>query len=124
MINFILSWQPLTGTAKMMQRHQEGQLADLRLSMLRLWARVRVAAELRLGAYGDLPQCEGIARRKFHAVPIIYKGTGFYTTDYKNTGYSGVSKSENEEDGSKEKAKTAKASADSSSDKSEAAKEA
>ena len=73
---------------------------------------------------GTCPQCGGIARRKFHAVPIIYKGTGFYTTDYKNSGYSGVSKSEDEENGSKEKAKTAKASADSSSDKSEAAKEA
>ena len=73
---------------------------------------------------GTCPHCEGMARRKFHAVPIIYKGTGFYTTDYKNAGYSGVSKSENEENGSKEKAKTAKASTDSSGDKSEAAKEA
>ncbi len=74
---------------------------------------------------GTCPLCGSLARRKFHAVPIIYKGTGFYTTDYKKSGYSGVSKNENEEDGSKEKAKTAKASTtDSSSDKAEAAKEA
>lgn len=31
---------------------------------------------------GTCPLCEGQSRRKFHAVPIIYKGSGFYTTDY------------------------------------------
>ena len=31
------------------------------------------------------PRCEGPARRLFHAVGIIYKGSGFYTTDYKRT---------------------------------------
>lgn len=31
---------------------------------------------------GTCPQCSGGARRKFHAVPVIYKGSGFYTTDY------------------------------------------
>ena len=31
---------------------------------------------------GSCPRCEGSSRRKFHAVPVIYKGTGFYTTDY------------------------------------------
>ena len=42
----------------------------------------------------DCPKCENKARRKFHAVPIIYKGSGFYTTDYKHTNYSPPSKSE------------------------------
>lgn len=28
------------------------------------------------------PRCAGLARRKFYAVPVIYKGSGFYTTDY------------------------------------------
>ena len=37
---------------------------------------------------GDCPKCSGVSRRKFHAVPIIYKGSGFYTTDYKKSGYS------------------------------------
>lgn len=32
------------------------------------------------------PECGGTARRKFHPVPIIYKGSGFYTTDYKRSG--------------------------------------
>jgi putative FmdB family regulatory protein len=31
---------------------------------------------------GTCPKCEGEGRRVFHAVPIIYKGSGFYTTDY------------------------------------------
>lgn len=31
---------------------------------------------------GVCPQCSGVGRRVFHAVPVIYKGSGFYTTDY------------------------------------------
>ena len=31
---------------------------------------------------GTCPRCQGRASRRFHAVPVIYKGTGFYTTDY------------------------------------------
>lgn len=32
--------------------------------------------------HGVCPQCSGAGRRVFHAVPVIYKGSGFYTTDY------------------------------------------
>ena len=32
--------------------------------------------------HADCPQCSGAGRRVFHAVPVIYKGSGFYTTDY------------------------------------------
>ena len=33
------------------------------------------------------PRCEGKAHRVIHSVPIIYKGSGFYTTDNrKNSG--------------------------------------
>jgi putative FmdB family regulatory protein len=28
------------------------------------------------------PLCQGLSRRKFHAPAVIYKGSGFYTTDY------------------------------------------
>ena len=38
------------------------------------------------------PICEGSSRRKFHAVPIIYKGSGFYTTDYARSGRDYTSK--------------------------------
>ncbi len=31
---------------------------------------------------GACPDCGGEGRRVFHAVPVIYKGSGFYTTDY------------------------------------------
>ena len=31
---------------------------------------------------GVCPACSGAGRRLFHAVPVIYKGSGFYTTDY------------------------------------------
>ena len=31
---------------------------------------------------GTCPLCSGAGRRVFHAVPVIYKGSGFYTTDY------------------------------------------
>lgn len=34
------------------------------------------------------PVCTSRARRKFHSVAVIYKGSGFYTTDYKKNGYS------------------------------------
>ena len=47
---------------------------------------------------GVCPQCSGTGRRVFHAVPVIYKGSGFYTTDYKGTGYSPASKEVDEGD--------------------------
>ena len=31
---------------------------------------------------GECPLCGGGGQRVFHAVPVIYKGSGFYTTDY------------------------------------------
>ncbi len=47
-------------------------------------------------------QCSGRARRKFHPVPIIFKGSGFYVTDYKHNGHSTPS-----ENGHEDKAKVA-----------------
>ena len=31
------------------------------------------------------PKCQGKARRIFHSNPIIFKGSGFYTTDNRTT---------------------------------------
>ena len=31
---------------------------------------------------GTCPACSGEGQRVYHAVPVIYKGSGFYTTDY------------------------------------------
>ena len=35
------------------------------------------------------PECQGKARRVIHAVPIIFKGSGFYITDSRKGGASG-----------------------------------
>ena len=40
--------------------------------------------------YAQCPRCEVVSRRVFHPVPIIYKGTGFYTTDYARKGNNGT----------------------------------
>ena len=37
------------------------------------------------------PNCEDTARRRFVAPTVIYKGSGFYTTDYARKGSSGSS---------------------------------
>ena len=46
--------------------------------------------ELRHGFNGstvrECPICKGEAHRKLHSVPVIYKGSGFYTTDYARRG--------------------------------------
>ena len=52
------------------------------------------------------PKCNHDARRLFHTPAIIYKGSGFYTTDYKNNhtnspDYSKDSSSTTGEDSSK-----------------------
>ena len=48
--------------------------------------------ELRLGfgaaSIQVCPRCRGNAQRKLHSVPVIYKGSGFYTTDYARKGAS------------------------------------
>ena len=60
---------------------------------------------------GTCPVCSGEGRRVFHAVPVIYKGSGFYTTDY---GRPKSPPSESTEE-SKEKEKETSSSSDSKS---------
>ncbi|MQF69625.1 hypothetical protein FIM12_04770 [SAR202 cluster bacterium AD-804-J14_MRT_500m] len=54
---------------------------------------------------GICPECKSSARRKFHAVPIIYKGSGFYTTDYARSGVraNGTSGNDPDKDTAEEK---------------------
>ena len=68
---------------------------------------------------GTCPSCQGAGRRVFHAVPVIYKGSGFYTTDYgrpkapaENTNGSSESSSSSESKSSAD----SKSSGDSKSD--------
>ena len=44
------------------------------------------------------PVCSNTARRRFYAPPVIYKGSGFYTTDYARK--SGSSSSSADSNGS------------------------
>ena len=41
----------------------------------------------------ECPVCKSPARRLFHPVGVIYKGSGFYTTDYRKPEISKESKS-------------------------------
>ena len=50
------------------------------------------------------PQCQGEARRVFHSVPILFKGSGFYSTDH-GRGRVGSASREKEEHAAKEPAK-------------------
>ena len=56
---------------------------------------------------GACPECSGEGRRVYHAVPVIYKGSGFYTTDY------GRPKPPVENGASKSSSDTSKSSSDS-----------
>ena len=59
---------------------------------------------------GECPSCGGAGQRVFHAVPVIYKGSGFYTTDY------GRPKRPVEKEESKSSSESASSSDSSSSD--------
>jgi len=50
------------------------------------------------------PKCQGKARRVFYSIPIIFKGSGFYTTDSRKGGEMEPVKGEEELPG-KEKRK-------------------
>ena len=32
---------------------------------------------------GSCPHCQGKSRRLIHSIPVIFKGSGFYTTDHR-----------------------------------------
>ena len=63
------------------------------------------------------PECSNQANRKFHAVPIVFKGSGFYVNDYgKNSSFT--SKPAESKDASSESSSSdSKDSKDSSSKK-------
>ena len=58
---------------------------------------------------GTCPECSGAGRRVFHAVPVIYKGSGFYTTDYgraKPPGENNKGENDNNKSGGDEPSKS------------------
>jgi predicted nucleic acid-binding Zn ribbon protein len=43
------------------------------------------------------PRCQSDARRKFHSVPIVFKGSGWYVNDYGKRGSKSTSSSESKD---------------------------
>ena len=81
--------------------------------------------ELRQGFDADptqeCPKCENQARRRIHAVGVIYKGSGFYTTDYaRKSSPSSETSSSSPSSKSESKSESEESSSDSSSSSSAA----
>jgi putative FmdB family regulatory protein len=65
------------------------------------------------------PKCSGKLQKKMYAAGVIFKGSGYYTTDYKNAKSSGSTSSNGSDSTSDKPAEaTAAKSSESSSDKS------
>lgn len=59
---------------------------------------------------GRCPNCGGEPRRIFTSVGLIFKGSGFHTTDYRKTPASDGASSKEEKKTSKEEKKTSESS--------------
>ncbi|MBI4199193.1 MAG: hypothetical protein HY535_01795 [Chloroflexi bacterium] len=62
-------------------------------------------------AQGVCPACGGTSHRRFQSVAVIYKGSGFYTTDYKRTNLSEPGKSNGTDGGTSRQEKPKEESA-------------
>ena len=63
----------------------------------------RVRHDIRHGfdeTAGPCPACGGALERVFHVGGIHFKGSGFYTTDYKNSSHAASAPSSSESNGS------------------------
>ena len=67
----------------------------------------------------DCPACANTARRRIHAVGVIYKGSGFYTTDYARKSDSSQRSSESSEASSPSSSSSSSESSSSESSSSE-----
>jgi putative FmdB family regulatory protein len=62
------------------------------------------------------PACQGTLRKVFNAVGVVFKGSGFYRTDSRNSGKSTVSaKSDSKSDAKSDWSTSSSSSSDSSS---------
>jgi putative FmdB family regulatory protein len=59
-------------------------------------------------AVANCPQCQAKARRVLHSVPIIFKGSGFYTTDNRKEPKAEPEKAKDEPSGAKDEPSGAK----------------
>ena len=66
------------------------------------------------------PACEGVGRRRLSLPAVIYKGTGFYTTDYARKGMSDSSSSSSSSSSSASSSSSEKSSTKTADSKSKA----
>ncbi|GAB4283495.1 MAG: zinc ribbon domain-containing protein [Candidatus Rifleibacteriota bacterium] len=50
------------------------------------------------------PECHGVGQKLLSASSVIFKGSGFYSTDYRDSGYLEAKKKDNENASAKESA--------------------
>ncbi len=62
----------------------------------------------------DCPECGSKAKRVFHPVPVVFKGSGFYVNDYGKGNGAATARSDSEESKSKDKPKSSEKKSDSS----------
>ena len=67
------------------------------------------------------PKCSGKLRKLMYPAGVIFKGSGYYTTDYKGSSKAGDSGSSNGSDSAKTSGKAAEKASDSSGDSKPAA---
>ena len=68
-------------------------------------------------------QCSGAGQRVYHAVPVIYKGSGFYTTDYGRPKAPSEEKAEGKKESTPDSTKTSSSGDSASSDSSSSSSE-
>jgi putative FmdB family regulatory protein len=64
----------------------------------------------------ECPECGGKVRKLLYPVGVIFKGSGFYSTDYKSTGKSGANGSSSSESSGSSEAKPSGTEAKTSSE--------
>ena len=57
----------------------------------------------------DCPKCGHLSKRRISSVPVIFKGSGWYVTDYGRSGRGASSGNGHEGDGASETKETSKA---------------
>ena len=54
------------------------------------------------------PECEGTLRKKFNSVGVVFKGSGFYQTDYRSESYRKAASADSSSAESKSDSKSTK----------------
>ena len=64
----------------------------------------------------ECPNCQNVSHRKFHSVPVMFKGSGWYVNDYGKRGSSSDSATDSKDKDKDESKPKAESKSDSSSD--------